>query len=57
MPEMVLQNELERLKRFDDNLKWFQLHYDELPQQSDCNYKCRKARRPSQRWKIGQQET
>ncbi len=29
MPEMVLQNELERLKRFDDNLKWFQLHYDE----------------------------
>ena len=38
MPEMVLQNELERLKRFDYNLKWFQLHYDELKERYRGEY-------------------
>jgi hypothetical protein len=33
MPEIVLQNELKRLEKFDENLKWFQEHYAELKKQ------------------------
>jgi Family of unknown function (DUF5678) len=30
MPELLLQNELEKLKRFERNSEWFQSHYEEL---------------------------
>ncbi|MGC1932274.1 MAG: DUF5678 domain-containing protein [Candidatus Nitrosopolaris sp.] len=30
MPEMILQNELEKLQQFEKNSEWFQNHYEEL---------------------------
>ena len=30
MPEIILQNELEKFKKFKRNSEWFQNHYEEL---------------------------
>jgi len=33
MPEIVLENELEKLRKFNQNLEWFQDNYETLKQQ------------------------